>query len=171
MSTYTNSYAIRYTITSLQQQTETAVIHAATDILVEDPSTPDHSNRILWASWAQENSVLAYVPFMWPVALNPTIEAAVAADPTGGTVADTDVQFVVNSELGNVIPAWIVKPPPGAIDPSLRVLTDAQNLPYTLNPVDGSRILLATRADPSAQAPSAPPPPPPAPLPPEPKTP
>lgn len=114
MSAYTTSYSIRYTIPSLQEQLETAVVHAAADIANEDPGTPDHANRLSWANYANKNSSAARVAFAWAVALNSTIQASIEADPTGETVADSDVQFVVNSLLPQVIADFIAKPPMGA---------------------------------------------------------
>src|ERR1700757_1134246 len=103
MSAYTSSYAIRYTIPSLQQQIEVSVIHDVEDIQNEDPATPDHTNRLAWANWANKSSNIASIAFAWPVAMNPTIQAAVQGDPSGQTVQDSDVQFVVTSALPAVI--------------------------------------------------------------------
>jgi len=111
MSNYTSSYAIRYFIPSLQQQAETAVVTAATQIQNEDPGAPNHANRVLWADWAVGSSTTAVVAFMWPVAMNPSIVASVVADPTGAGVPDGDVQFVVNSNLDTVIADWIAHNP------------------------------------------------------------
>jgi hypothetical protein len=105
---YTSSYALRYQIPSVQQQIEVAVINN------EDPATPDHANRAAWATWANKNSSVAWNPFAWPVAMNPTIQAAIQADPSGQTVADSDVQFVVTSALPQVIADFVAHPPPGA---------------------------------------------------------
>ncbi len=114
MSTpYTSSYALRYQIPSVQQQIEVAVIHAAEDIFNEAASTPDHTNRWNWASWANKNSSVAWNPFAWPVAMNSTIQASVMADPSGQSVQDSDVQFVVNSTLPQVIADFVAHPPPG----------------------------------------------------------
>lgn len=111
MSNYTSSYAIRYSIGNLQQQAEVAVVTAAGQIQNEDPGAPDHENRKLWADWAIANSSFATMAFLWPVAMNPSIVAAVSADPTGATVADGDVQFVVNSNVDTVIADWIANRP------------------------------------------------------------
>jgi hypothetical protein len=111
MSAYTASYQIRYTIPSLNQQVEVAMIHVCSDIKNEDPATPDHANRLAWANWANKNSQVAYEPFRWPVAMNPTIQAAIIADPSGATVSDNDVQYVVNSNLDGVIADFVANPP------------------------------------------------------------
>lgn len=114
MSAYTSSYAIRYTIPSLQQQIEVGVIHAVEDIFNEDPATPDHTNRWNWASWANKNSPNAWIAFAWSVAMNPSIQGSVQTDPSGQSVPDSDVQFVVNSALPQVISDFVAHPPPGA---------------------------------------------------------
>jgi hypothetical protein len=111
MSTYTASYKVRYGVESLQQQIEVAVIHACSDVKNEDAGTPDHVNRLAWAEWANKNSTVAVAPFKWPVAMNPTIAGAVEIDPSGGTVTDNDVQFVVNSNLDAVIADFVANPP------------------------------------------------------------
>lgn len=110
---YTTNYGIRYQIvaTGVPQQTEVAVMTAAQDIQNEDPSAPDHANRITWANWANKNSKEATVPFLWPIAMNPAIVASIEADPSGAGVKDTDVQFVVNSVLPQVIADFIAHPP------------------------------------------------------------
>jgi hypothetical protein len=114
MSTpYTSSYTLRYQIPSVQQQIEVAVIHDCEDIFNEDPSTPDHNNRWNWASWANKSSSVAWLPFSWPVAMNPTIQASVQTDPSGQLVQDSDVQFVVTSELPRAIADFVANPPAG----------------------------------------------------------
>jgi hypothetical protein len=115
MSTpYTSSYALRYQIPSVQQQIEVAVVHDVEDISNEDPATPDHANRLAWATWANKSSSVAWIAFAWPVAMNPTIQGSVQADPSGQSVQDNDVQFVVTSMLPKVIADFIAHPPPGA---------------------------------------------------------
>jgi hypothetical protein len=114
MSAYTASYALRYSIPSIQQQIEVAMITAAQNISNEDPATADHTNRIAWAKWANQNSSAAWIPFAWPVAMNPSIQASVEADPSGQGVKDSDIQFVVNSNVEAVITYWVAKPPSGA---------------------------------------------------------
>lgn len=110
MSAYTASYAVRYLVPSLNQQIEVATIKAASDVQNEDAGTPDHTNRWNWASWANKNSQVAYEPFRWPVAMNPAIAGAVEADPSGATVTDNDVQFVVNANLDMVVADFVANP-------------------------------------------------------------
>lgn len=111
MIIYTIGYSIRYDIPSIQHQTEFAVITAADQIKNEDSATPDHANRIAWARWVSTNSASGTWPFMWPVAMNPSIQDKVSADPTGATVPDSDIQFVVNSNVEAVIAAWVAEQP------------------------------------------------------------
>ena len=111
MSAYTDSFKVRYETAPVAHQTEVAVMHAVMDINNEDAGAPDHANRLAWAKWANGNSPGAMIPFMWPVSMNPAIAAAVAADPSGATVPDGDVQFVVNSNVDWVIAEWIKENP------------------------------------------------------------
>jgi hypothetical protein len=118
MSAYTDSYRLRYQLPSVQQQIEVAVIHDVQDIENEDPSTPDHANRVAWARWVNDNSSLGWIPFAWPVAMNSTIQASVQADSSGATVADNDVQFVVTSVLPKVVADFVANPPAGVRFPT-----------------------------------------------------
>ena len=111
MSNYTTSYAIRYSTPHLSQQTEVAVVTAAINIQNEDPATADHANRLRWANWAIPNSSVAWAPFAWPVANNPSIISNITADPSGQGVPDSDVQFVVNSYVEIVVTEWVAKNP------------------------------------------------------------
>lgn len=111
MSDYTVSYSIRYSTPHLSQQTEVAVVTAAVQIQNEDPATSDHANRVRWANWAIPNSSVAWQPFAWPVANNPSIVALVTEDPSGQTVLDSDVQFVVNSYVEIVVTEWVANNP------------------------------------------------------------
>jgi hypothetical protein len=118
MSAYTDSYRLRYQTPSVAEQIEVAVVHAAEDIQNEDPAAPNHANRLAWANWVAGNSSVAWNPFAWPVGLNPAIQASIAEDPSGGTVKDSDVQFVVNGQVDSVIADWVANPPPGALPPA-----------------------------------------------------
>jgi hypothetical protein len=100
---YTSNYAVRYRIPTLQMQIEVAGVTAAQDIINEAATTPDHANRLTWANWYMKNSQTGWTAFAWAVAMNPTIASAAASDSTGKTVNDSDVQFVVNSNIENVV--------------------------------------------------------------------
>jgi hypothetical protein len=109
---YANSWYIRYSAPAIQQQTEVAVVTAAGQVINEDPATPDHTNRLNWANWATGNSKGATNFFLWPVAMNPTIQESIATDPTGGSVKDSDIQFVINSNLPAAVAYFVAHPPP-----------------------------------------------------------
>jgi hypothetical protein len=111
MSAYTVSFSVRYEIPSLQRQTEVAMMHCVTDISNEAIDAPDHANRLAWANYANGNSSGAVMPFLWPVATNPAVVNAVTEDPTGATVLDSDVQFIVNGALDKVIADWVKNNP------------------------------------------------------------
>jgi hypothetical protein len=116
MSDYKTEYALRYTLINVHQQIEVAAVIAAGNIITEDPATPDHVNRLNWANFVMGLSVSAIEVFKWPVAQNPTIQASVAADPSGDSVTDSDVQFVVNSNVDMAVEQYksspYYRPPP-----------------------------------------------------------
>jgi hypothetical protein len=105
------SYSIRYSLPPIQQQIEAAVMLAAQDIQNENSTAPDHADRLAWANWAAVSSSVAWVPFGWPVAMNASIMSQVEAEPSGTTVADSDIEFVVNSVLETVITSWVANQP------------------------------------------------------------
>lgn len=107
MPAYQTSYKIRYQIPSLQEQIEVATMTASQDIQNEDANTEGHEDRLAWANWANKNSGQAWLAFAWPVAMNPSIQTAIETDPSGATVGDADVQFVVNSALPKVIADFV----------------------------------------------------------------
>lgn len=106
MSDYTVSYAIRYKTPSLSQQIEVAVVTAAIAIQNEDPNTLNHATRLAWANWAISVSSVAWVPFAWALAMNATIVGELKTDASGNAVLDSDVQFVVNSNIDAVVAGW-----------------------------------------------------------------
>lgn len=111
MPTYNSSYKLRYQTPSVRAQIEVAAVHAASDIKNEDAGTADHANRLAWANWVNKTSPVAVDFFGWPVSLNPAIQAAVEADPSGATVTDNDVQFVVNSNIDAAVADFVANPP------------------------------------------------------------
>lgn len=111
MTAYTAGYAIRYNIMSLHQQAEYAVITAADQIKNEDPGVAGHADRAAWANWVMPNSQAGTLPFLWPIAMNPSIQANIASDPSGASVLDSDVQFVVNGNVEWVIAEWVAGQP------------------------------------------------------------
>lgn len=109
MSNYTTGYAIRYTVNSIQRQAEVAVVTAADQVKNEDPVAPNHADRYKWAVWIDTNSAAGTWPFMWPIAMNPSIQAAYESDPSGDSIPDGDIQFIVNSNLDYVISRWVAE--------------------------------------------------------------
>ena len=107
MSVYTVSFSVRYEIPSIQQQAEVAMMQCVTNISNEGEEAPDHTNRVAWATYANANSSMAMIPFLWPVATNPAVQNAVVEDPSGATVLDSDVQYIVNGALEKVIADWV----------------------------------------------------------------
>jgi hypothetical protein len=110
MSDYKTEYALRYTLTNVHQQIEVATVVAAGDIITEDPGTANHVDRLNWAHFVMGNSVMAYEVMKWPVAANPAIQTSVQEDPTGNSVSDNDVQFVVNSNIELAVEAYKTSP-------------------------------------------------------------
>jgi hypothetical protein len=105
---YQESYALRYEQSWLSQRTEVSVIKSADYIMIEDPNTPDHVNRLAWANWAHRNSSVAVVPFMWPVALDPTILSL------GQDITDDQIDAIVSAALPQVLADFVANPPLGA---------------------------------------------------------
>lgn len=134
MSTYTTNYRTRYEIPSLQEQTEVAMVSSANYILIEDPNTPDHANRLKWANYALKSSSVAWIPFAWPVSLDPTVAAAVEADPTGASVTDESVNAVVGAALPAVIADYIASITP----PAVRTAGDSTPPPPMPNRIPGT---------------------------------
>jgi hypothetical protein len=110
MSNYKSQYAMHYSCPSLQQQAEVATVVAANSIVNEDPATADHANRLSWAQWVLTGSPVAWNIFAWPVCSNPTIQAAYDADQTGSSIQDSDVQFVVNSNIEMAVKQYVSGP-------------------------------------------------------------
>jgi hypothetical protein len=74
-----------------------ALHKAASDIATEDPATADHSQRVAWARRVFSDPVEWAEKTVWIVMQNATIAAA----PT--TATDSDVQFVVNSNIATFL--------------------------------------------------------------------
>ena len=93
------SYAVIYDLhdnATLRKQVVVACRIAARDILTELPATPKHAERLQWARAVQEGSAPPLFDRMLSlVAMNATIQAAAP----NGPFLDSDVQFVVNSNL------------------------------------------------------------------------
>jgi len=81
----------------LRKQIAVALHKAATDIAAEDPATANNSQRVAWARRVFADPVGWAERTVWTVMQNATIAAA----PT--TATDSDVQFVVNSNIANFL--------------------------------------------------------------------
>lgn len=73
------------------RQVAGACMIAAMDIKDEDPETPNHANRLLWAASVNENAKSMARKMVKRVVQDPTIAADVL------TASDSQVQSVVNS--------------------------------------------------------------------------
>lgn len=102
---YEKNYELRYDSPWLQQRTEVSVIKSAQYIAIEDPSTPDHANRVKWATWANKNSSVAMVPFMWQVSLDPDVVAQ------GQNVSDAKIDGIVSAALPAVVADFVASNP------------------------------------------------------------
>ena len=82
---------------TLRKKIAVALHKAATDIAAEDQATADHAQRVAWA-----RRVFAD-PVAWSEKTVGTVmqNATVAANPN--TVSDSDVQFVVNSNIATFL--------------------------------------------------------------------
>ena len=81
-----------------QGRCQVAMWKAAHDILAEDPGTPDHERRHDWAVSALRDQ-LTITPKQ--IAMQVLRNATIAANP--GAAPDSDIQFQVNSVLGDLL--------------------------------------------------------------------
>ena len=81
-----------------QGRCQVAMWKAAHDILAEDPETPDHERRHDWAVSALRDQ-LTITPKQ--IAMQVLRNATIAANP--GAATDSDIQFQVNSILGDLL--------------------------------------------------------------------
>lgn len=81
-----------------QGRCQVALWKAAHDILAEDPGTPDHERRHDWAVSALRDQ-LTITPKQ--IAMQVLRNATIAANPSAAT--DSDIQFQVNSVLGDLL--------------------------------------------------------------------
>ena len=105
MNAYERNYELRYASLWLLQRTEVSVIKSAQYVGIEDPSTPDHANRLAWAAWANKNSSIATTPFMWQMALDPDVVAQ------GQNVSDAKIDGIVSAALPAVVADFIASNP------------------------------------------------------------
>jgi len=104
-TTYDKNYALRYESFWLQHRAEVSVVKSAVYIGIEDPGVPDHANRLKWAKWANTNSSVATVPFMWQLALDPDVMAQ------DQNVTDAKIDGIVSAALPAVVADFIASNP------------------------------------------------------------
>jgi hypothetical protein len=103
MATLAEKWSLR-TSEALRTRLAQAMQDAAYAISNEDPATPDHVNRLAWASGVLANSSAAYGEarrVQWRLALNPTIAAA------GEAATDGELEYVLIAEILPAILAQI----------------------------------------------------------------
>jgi len=70
-----------------------AIAKAANDILNEDPSTTNHTERVVWAKASMKDAESTAEQMLWSIVQNGTIQT------NGLASTDNDIQFVVNSNI------------------------------------------------------------------------
>lgn len=100
MATYQTQYNLRYGNAGLRNQVVIAMAKAAYDVLNESPSTENHAARVAWAKAVINDGSKWADLFLWSCALNPTIAQKAEDDQE---ITDSDVQFVVNSNINPAI--------------------------------------------------------------------
>lgn len=99
MALYKDIYDMEKSV-DLRKQVEIACRYTARDILAEDPAASKHTER---AAWARSISGMPQPSLIdWMVRRMPE-NATMAALAPNGPWADSDVQFVVNSNINLAI--------------------------------------------------------------------
>jgi hypothetical protein len=105
-TTYLDRYGLQYTDSLLRQRTQISIESSAHYIIGEDPSTPNHANRITWA-----NAV-----FSDPEAITRAMMGAVVQDPiiyeNGNEATDAQIDQVIAPLIdffANAIAAGAIK--------------------------------------------------------------
>lgn len=75
MTAYDNLWTLRYGTKTLRRRVEVAVAATAYGILSEDPATPNHDVRLVWAKGTLQNPGPVAESVMWGVIANATIQA------------------------------------------------------------------------------------------------
>lgn len=73
-----------------------AAYHAAIDVFAEDPGTPSHAERVVYAAKVTSGS-FDVSSVAYSVLTNPTIAAGASDVTVGNGITDGDLQFAVNS--------------------------------------------------------------------------
>jgi hypothetical protein len=97
-------YNMRYD-PMLQKRCTSACTIKAQEILIEVPSTPNHTARLAWANATFRDPVAENEKLMWHFVQNPTLQTKQSPDSiSNGIIApDSDIQFVVNQTIDAVI--------------------------------------------------------------------
>ena|ERR1700758_4407712 len=88
-TTYLDRYALQYTETLLRQRTQISIESSAHYIIGEDPATPNHANRTIWADTVFNN----------PESMTKIMMGAVVQDQiiyeNGNDVTDAQIDQVI----------------------------------------------------------------------------
>jgi hypothetical protein len=93
MAGYVDIYYLMHSDGDLWRRVEVAAFRAACDIINEATTTPNHTNRIIWAKQVLADPAAKAAEMKYAVLQNATVRAA------GNNAADSDVQYVVNSVI------------------------------------------------------------------------
>jgi hypothetical protein len=89
MTTYLDRYNLQYTDTLLRQRCQISIESSAHYIIGEDPATPNHANRVVWANKTYSD----------PEAMIRTMMGAIVQDQiiyeNGNNVTDAQIDQVV----------------------------------------------------------------------------
>ena len=94
MATY-DEILLAHANTSLVNKVRVATVVAATDIMLEADTVPNHSSRLIWAKTVFADPAIAGARMMWPVLAQN--KAFTLAQITGAD--DATVQTAVNSAV------------------------------------------------------------------------
>lgn len=95
-------YNIRFNRDQLQNRTAAAMLKQAWGMIVEDPATANHANRVVWARDVIESDLtqMAYEAMGWVAKSN-------QIQNNGAQATDNQVEAAVSEALPNLIPAAI----------------------------------------------------------------
>lgn len=93
-----DSYNARYNYPTLRKRVIAQCCASAQDVLTEDGGTANHANRLIWAQAALSNPNEAADKMSWYIASN----ATVLAYSTPDDATDSDIAFIVNSNIDNI---------------------------------------------------------------------
>lgn len=94
------SYHKIYASTELRNRVWGFIIKAVDAVIHEDPGTTDHSKRLKWAYDCSKDSILYLNAFMAQISNNSNVRSQ------GNAIIDTDLEWIVNSEIGTIATAY-----------------------------------------------------------------